>query len=100
MLWLLGSSLETKLYPDCVVMKIIRLEQNVEGRYDFCEAHVEVGGIDPFKPTSIKFVSTLSTCYQQQDLHGFGSVFMPTVSTNYLILCKRLCEMQCKCIYS
>lgn len=63
MLWLSGSDLETKLYPDCVVMKIVRLEENVEGRFDFCKAHVELSGIEPFKPTLMKVVLTPSTCY-------------------------------------
>lgn len=53
MLWLLGSDEETKLYPDCVVLKILRLEQSVEGRFVICEACVAVSGTD----TSIKFVS-------------------------------------------
>lgn len=44
-------------------MKIVRLEENVEGRFDFCKAHVELSGIEPFKPTLIKVVLTPSTCY-------------------------------------
>lgn len=52
MLWLSGSDVETKLYPDCVVLKILRLEQNVEGRFVICKACVAVSGTD----TLMKFV--------------------------------------------
>lgn len=52
MLWLSDSDVETKLYPDCVELKILRLEQNVDGRFVLCKACVVVSGTD----TLIKFV--------------------------------------------
>lgn len=83
MLWLSGSNLETKLYPDRVVTKMVRLEQNVERWFDFCKAPMEVIGIDPVKPALITWVSTPSCCYQWQDCQGFRSVFISAVSSGY-----------------
>lgn len=83
MLWLSGSNLETKLYPDRVVTKMVRLEQNVERWFDFCKAPMEVIGIDPVKPALITWVSTPSCCYQWQDCQGFRSVFISAVSSDY-----------------
>lgn len=51
-MWLSGLDEETKLYPDCVELKILRLKQNVEGRFVICKACVAVSGTD----TLIKFV--------------------------------------------
>lgn len=83
MLWLSGSNLETKLYPDCVVAKIVGLEQNVERWFDFCKAPMEVIGIDPMRPALITWVSTSSCCYQWQDCQGCRSVFISAVSSDY-----------------
>lgn len=102
MLWLSGSNLETKLYPDCVVAKIVGLEQNVERWFDFCKAPMEVIGIDPVKPALITWVSTPSCCYQWQDCQGFRSVFISAVSSGYcgaVTASQRNAVQMCICLW-